>query len=81
LQLRMCASRLLRLELGFLNLIITGPQRRRSRKIRRSALRIMGIAAIIETASSSPSIKRIDHFSDLLKQKSGMRCLAPRDMI
>jgi hypothetical protein len=42
----------------------------------------MGIAAIMETASNSPLIRRRkDHSGDLLMQKSGVKSIAPQDTI
>jgi hypothetical protein len=78
----MFASRPQRPELGSLNLITRGLQRRSSRKIERSTQWITGIVTITETASSSPLIRRReDRSGDLLVQKSGVKFIALHGMI
>jgi hypothetical protein len=76
----MCASRPQKPELGSLNLIVGGPQRRSNRKIERSTQRIVvivGTTEIMGTASSSPLIRRRkDYSGDLLMQRSDAKSIA-----
>jgi hypothetical protein len=82
LQSQTSTSRPQRPELGSLNPVTRGPQRRNSRMIERSTQRIMGIGAITETVSRNPLIKsRKDRSGDLLMQKSGVKSITPHDTI
>jgi hypothetical protein len=78
------ALRLLKPGLDFLSLMPRGPRRtsRMTRKSTQLTGEITRIAKTVETASSSPQIRRRRRLSiALMTQISGARSIAPQDMI
>jgi hypothetical protein len=85
--LRTHASRLPKPRLHFLSPVAGDPRRRcstigKSTRLTGEITRIMEITDTVETASSSPQIRRRRDLSvDLTTQRSGARFIVPQDMI